>query len=634
MEQKFNVSTARFRVGRPDVFLVQGFFPENSMEGIRLRAYLDDRELPVGTDERSGEDVRLKYAGWGPAYAGIAREYDLWVTLPARFWEARRFRVLQEQNGGSRCVFHMSGAQMGKLRERPQCFLETWRQEEQRITIGGWAVGALSSDVCVLGDGGRKLEAEVRRHGRDDVNAAFPELKEEKKGQEPLLAGFEISFDRPAGDTVILEVQADGMRESFRLSVQNAGGRYFHHAVPKGPSYLIKGIAYLRRNGLAMTTRRAAQKMLRKDAGADADYDRWRLRHLPGREELMEQRRTVFARQPLISIVVPLYKTPEKYLRELAGSVQNQTYARWELILSDGSGADSPLDKILGELEQDDRIRVVRSGVPLGISENTNAALKIFRGDFVVFADHDDLLAENALFECVRVINEHPQTDMIYTDEDKVSMDGKSYFQPHFKPDYNPDFLCSMNYICHMVAVKRELVQKIGLLDPKYDGAQDYDFVLRCTEKAGEIRHIPKAVYHWRAHKNSTSENPASKRYAFEAGKRAVQAHYDRLGIRARVEEGKYPGLYRTFYELPEKKPLVSVIIPNKDHREDLQKCLDSILGKTTYPALEIIIAENNSTQEETFSFYRELEERHPNVRVVYWKEGFNFSHSRTNREE
>ena len=227
--------------------------------------------------------------------------------------------------------------------------------------------------------------------------------------------------------------------------------------------------------------------------------------------------------------------------------------------------------------------------------------MKICTGDYIAFGDHDDLLAPDAFYECVRLLNQDQTIEAIYTDEDKISMDGKEHFQPHFKTDFNIDLLRSVNYICHLFVVKRSLFEKVGLLNHEYDGAQDYDFVLRCAEQAVNIRHIPKILYHWRAHKDSTAENPESKRYAFEAGIRAIQAHYDRCGIDAEVSAEQLNGIYRSKYRLKEQ-PLVSVIIPNKDHTEDLDKCIRSIEEKGTYKNIEYIVIENNSEKKESKS--------------------------------
>ncbi len=213
---------------------------------------------------------------------------------------------------------------------------------------------------------------------------------------------------------------------------------------------------------------------------------------------------------------------------------------------------------------------------------------------------------------------------MFYSDEDKVDMSGKKFFEPHFKSDYNIDLLCTMNYICHLFVVRKDVMEQAGLFESCYDGAQDHDFILRCTEKAEHIVHVPKVLYHWRCHAQSTSENPESKLYAFENGCKAVKAHYDRIGIPAEVEQGPFYGMYRTHY-LWKEQPLVSILIPNKDHVADLKKCMDSIEEKSTYRNFEFIIVENNSTEEETFAYYKEIEKR-DNVRVLYYKEEFNYS--------
>ena len=384
---------------------------------------------------------------------------------------------------------------------------------------------------------------------------------------------------------------------------------------------------YLKYQGPAALWNKTVSKV-KTVSTREIPYSKWIERHLPTKGELEKERRTKFDFQPMISIVVPAYKTPEKYLRRLAECVKEQTYPNWQLCISDGSGADSPIRKLLQELAaQDERIKVVFSEKPLQISENTNQALAVAQGDFIAFADHDDELTPHALFSCVKALNEHPGIRVLYSDEDKMSMDGHKFFQPHFKPDYNPDLLCTVNYICHLFVVKRELLDQVGMLRSAYDGAQDYDFVFRCVEavKDQEIYHIPKILYHWRCHEDSTAENPESKGYAFEAGKRAIEAHYERIGISAQVFPGEFPGLYRTRF-LRDRDPLISIIIPNKDHIDDLKRCMNAIDSKSTYKNYEYVIVENNSTDPATFQYYKDLEKENPKARVVYWDGPFNFS--------
>ena len=234
-------------------------------------------------------------------------------------------------------------------------------------------------------------------------------------------------------------------------------------------------------------------------------------------------------------------------------------------------------------------------------------------------------MTPDAFYEFVKLINQHENVEAIYSDEDKISMDGKKYFQPHFKPDFNEDLLNTNNYICHLFMVSRELLEKVGCLNSEFDGSQDYDFILRCSEQAENIYHIPKILYHWRAHKGSTAENPESKMYAFDAGRRAVEAHYKRIGIEAEVTQPECYGIYRSQYAVI-GNPKVSIIIPNKDHIDDLEKCINSIINKERYENYEIIIVENNSKDPETFAYYKKLEEQEKKTRVIYWDKEFNYS--------
>lgn len=247
-------------------------------------------------------------------------------------------------------------------------------------------------------------------------------------------------------------------------------------------------------------------------------------------------------------------------------------------------------------------------------------------GDFIVLADHDDRITPDALYECARAVNENPDCDVLYSDEDKLDMDGGALFDPHFKPDFNPDLLCSVNYICHLFLVRKDLLDRTGGFRQEYDGAQDYDFIFRCTEAAGQIVHIPKVLYHWRCHQDSTASNPESKLYAFEAGARAIMAHYERTGIQAlKVEKGVDYGIYHTKFRIS-GEPLVSVIIPNKDHRQDLDSCIRPMLTEGTWKNLEFVVVENNSTDPETFAYYEKIQKEFSNVHVVRWEREFNYS--------
>lgn len=386
------------------------------------------------------------------------------------------------------------------------------------------------------------------------------------------------------------------------------------------PYNIKKGIRYLKHYGV----RGFYARLLERFEEREVEYQEWYEKNKPSEEELARQRKKKWKEPVTISVLVPAYRTPEAFLRQMIESVLNQTYPYLELCIADGSGENISVEKVVKEYQaKDQRVRYQRLEKNEGIAGNTNAAIRMATGDYLALFDHDDLLSPNALFEVASTI-EKDKADVVYTDEDKVTSDLKEHFQPHFKPDFNPDLLCSNNYICHLFVVKRSLALKLGGQDPAYDGAQDYDFIFRCTEEAEKIVHIAKILYHWRVHQASTADNPTSKMYAFDAGKRAIEAHLQRIGAKAEVSHTKDLGFYRVKYQV-QGNPKVSIVIPNKDEKETLKKCLESIWQKTTYSNYEIILVENNSTTREIRDYYQELNGKN-GVRVVYWDKEFNYS--------
>ena len=343
-------------------------------------------------------------------------------------------------------------------------------------------------------------------------------------------------------------------------------------------------------------------------------------------EERKAQQNSTFPDPVKFSILVPLYNTKEQYLTEMLNSVKDQTYPNWELCLADGSDeSHSYVQNICrSEAAKDPRIVYQKLKTNEGISGNTNQCIRMATGDWYALFDHDDLLHPSALFEMMKVISAKP-ADLIYTDESSFNETLKDTFNLHFKPDYAPDTLRSNNYICHFTAFRKEILEKAGGgFRSEFDGSQDHDLILRLTEQAEHIVHIPKILYYWRAHKGSTAEAIQAKPYVNEAGKKAVQAHLDRVNLKGTVEDGPIPSRYRIRYELT-AAPLVSILIPNKDHRDDLKRCIDSIKNKTTYKNYEIIVIENNSTEPETFAYYETLKQD-PNIKVITYGKPFNFS--------
>ncbi len=386
------------------------------------------------------------------------------------------------------------------------------------------------------------------------------------------------------------------------------------------PYNIKKGFRYLKHYGLKEFMVRLQERM----EPEEVPYGPWYEKHKRTEQELKKQSERKFKEDILISIAVPVYHTGEVFLREMIDSVVAQSYKNWELCIANAGPDDEKVNAILKEYAaKDARIQVKNLDENEGIGKNTNRAFEMANGQYVALLDHDDVLAPDALFEVACAIEKsHP--DIIYSDEDKVTGNEKEHTQPHFKPDFNIDLLRANNYICHLLVIKKALIDKVGGFREGFDGAQDHDFIFRCSDNANCIVHIPRILYHWRTHQASTADNPASKLYAYEAGIRAVKENLERNGEEAEVTQSKDYGFYKVIYKVKERA-LVSIIIPNKDNRDILKKCIDSILEKSTYDNYEIIVAENNSTEPETFEYYKEIE-KDSRIRVIKWEKGFNFS--------
>ena len=404
---------------------------------------------------------------------------------------------------------------------------------------------------------------------------------------------------------------------------QSAGGKIQWSKMLKklSPYTIQKGFRYLKHYGPKEFWIRLHERF----EPEEVPYGPWYAAYIPDEEALEKQRKHKFNYAPLISIAVPAYQTPVEFLKQMIESLISQTYTGWELCIANASPDNEEMQRVLADYSAKDvRVRFCSLKENLGIAENTNRAFAMAKGEFMGLLDHDDLLAPNALYEIVNTLQDHPQADALYTDEDKVTTDLDEHFQPHLKPDFNLDLLRSNNYICHFFVVRKSIVEKAGGFRKEFDGAQDYDFIFRCTENAREVLHVPEILYHWRTHKASTADNPASKMYAFEAGKRAIEAHLERTGTKGTVSHTQDLGFYRVKYPV-QGEPLVSVIIPNKDEKETLQTCLESLKKNTSYQNFEIIIIENNSTTGEIFKYYKELS-RDQQIHLLRWGKEFNYS--------
>lgn len=486
---------------------------------------------------------------------------------------------------------------------------------EETAHITGWALSFTDAplDIRVTDQGGQPVKAALRRLSRPDASRAV--LGDESQPE----CGFDVKFScDPAKRYKLI---FDNGRQTVRLplsasALKKETGRRFlpfrrivrmtsvSMAADDARCLLQKGPGALK------------ERWVRRYETDENKYMRWLAGHVgPGGADGQPAETG-----PLISLLIPLYNTPLKFYRPLLDCVIGQTYKNWQLCLADGStdGIDRQ-----SCLPKDGRICYRKLSKNSGISGNTNEALSMAEGEWIALMDHDDLLEPGAFAEMARAALEKG-ADLVYSDEDKVSLDGKRFYDPHFKSDFNADLLRSNNYICHFLMVRRELAVRAGGFRSAFDGAQDYDFILRVSELAGRIVHLPRVLYHWRMHPLSTAENPESKAYAFEAGRRAIEEHLGRVGLCGTVESTDRPGYYRVRYT-PKERPRISVIIPNKDQSALLRTCVESIRSRTDWPDYEIIIVENNSTTEEIREYYKELSALEQ-VRILTWEHEFNYA--------
>jgi len=387
-----------------------------------------------------------------------------------------------------------------------------------------------------------------------------------------------------------------------------------------------KFVSYARKNGIRAAIHKV--KVHRKEAKRLKKLRQIDLSRITVKQRKLEES-TAFDKDICFSIVVPLYNTPIRFLREMIHSVQSQTYSKWELCLADGSDSehDEVGEEVLRIAERDKRIKYRKLDGNFGISENTNACLKMATGNYIALFDHDDILHPSALFEMMKAICQQ-DADYIYTDEATFeSPNIKKIITYHFKPDFSIDNLRANNYICHFSAFSRDVLDQAGYFRSQYDGSQDHDMILRLTSCSKKIVHISKLLYFWRSHPLSVAMDINSKTYAIEAGKRAVRDNIKKAGYDAEVESSRaFPTIYRIRYKLKAETPeKVSILIPNKNNEKVLKKCISSIIERTTYQNYEIIIVDNGSDQKSVFAYYETLK-NYPNIQVVSYNKPFNYS--------
>ena len=412
------------------------------------------------------------------------------------------------------------------------------------------------------------------------------------------------------------------------------------------PEKIIKAIKILFTQGPKGIIEKIKEKQLQNyyNLSINQQYQIWLKKNYPTKKELERQKKESkkFKYQPKISLITPVYNPEKKHLIECIESVLNQSYPNWELCLVDDASTKKYVKEILNNYsKKDKRIKVKFREKNGHICVASNDALKMAKGEYMGLLDHDDFLWPNALYEVVKLINQKPHVQFIYSDEDKLDYDGKTHVDPFFKPDWSPDYLRSINYITHFAVLKKSLIDKIGGFIVGTEGAQDWDLFLRATfyleknighchplDKKNPIQHIPTILYSWRKTSQSTaSEKHASavKNYAYKNQKKVLENDLKRRGYEGWVEPTKYLGLWRVRYKII-GNPLVSIIIPTKDKYEYISRCLNSIIKKTIYKNYELVIVDTGSTDKKVWQLYEKIKKIHQNTQVLNWNKSFNFS--------
>ena len=466
-----------------------------------------------------------------------------------------------------------------------------------------------------------------------DAQIALPDPDAGGRIDALVLFKYEVSGLRfcPAQGAVRFELERFALRRTGRLAAlwQMLGPT---SRMPGGtPARALRFASHAGRRGLSRDVDALygdyRRRLLPEDIG---DYASWVARYdtlaTERMQDLSERAGRLGTDAPLISILVPTYMTPERWLRRCIESVIGQVYPRWQLCIADDASPDVRVMEVLrGYAALDDRIQVTRRDTNGHIAEASNSALELARGSYVGLLDHDDELRPHALLEMAEAIVANPDLALLYSDEDKLDEDGRR-FDPYFKPDWNPDLLLSQNYVCHFTVIRTDLVREVGGFRKGFEGSQDHDLILRCTERlpASRIHHVPRVLYHWRAIEGSTALTRDAKDYAAEAGARAVAGHLERLHPGARVE-GLSHGHYRVRWPLPEQPPKVSLVIPTRNKVELLRTCVDSILAKTRYPDYEVLVVDNQSSDADALDYLARID-RDPRVRVLRDDAPFNYS--------
>lgn len=620
MALKYRIERFEFHDLKTKQFItILGYCYQENNETVEYSVKLDGKEVDFELFRPGREDIINGYdLGFKNTHIGFR------LTVPCDV-ETTSIEVNAYTDTLSECILNYDQRKINKYRDKRgiRSYIDefSYNEETKTYQVKGWAFSYEKEPITfsILNVAGKEVEFDYKSKGRVDLYSLS------MVDEDQIDCGYTIKWKGNAKEKYSFVLKTKNY-QSKEILQEKRSSQNVLSKVPK----LFKMLSYQHfKNGFRILKKKGFSGVIDRIVHGSnnwAEYDEWFNATKVTKEELERQRNTEFEFAPMISIIVATFNTKEEYLKEMIDSVRNQSYSNWQLCIGDGSTNDSVEKYVKEHYGDDSRIVFKKLEKNYGISGNMNGALELVTGDYVGLFDHDDLLTPDCLYEFVASMQE-VHHDCVYSDEDKLNDKTKKFEDPHFKPDFSIDLLCSHNYITHFFVVNMDIVRKVGGMRSEYDGSQDHDFIFRCVEQANSVHHVPKILYHWRMHPLSTAMDPESKMYCYTSGKKAIESHFKRIGIDATVEMLPRPlyGMYHCKYTVKDH-PLVSILIPNYNHKDLLKGCIESLMNVNTYSNMEIVIVENNSTEQEIFDYYKELEETYSNVKVIYYEGDFNYS--------
>lgn len=620
MTLKYRIERFEFHDLKTKQFItIVGWCYQEDNESVNYHIKLDGKEVDFELFRPGREDIINGYdLGFKNTHIGFR------ITVPCDV-EPTSIEVNAYTDTLSECILNYDQRKINKYRDKRgiRNYIDefSYNEETKTYQVKGWAFSYEKEPITfsILNAAGKEVEFDYKSKGRVDLYSLS------MVDEDQIDCGYTIKWKGNAKEKYSFVLKTKNY-QSKEILQEKTPSQNVLSKVPK----LFKMMSYQHiKNGFRILKKKGFSGVIDRIVHGSsnwAEYDEWFNATKVTEEELERQRNTKFEFAPMISIIVATFNTKEEYLKEMIDSIRNQSYSNWQLCIGDGSTNDSVEKYVKEHYGDDSRIAFKKLEKNYGISGNMNGALELVTGDYVGLFDHDDLLTPDCLYEFVASMQE-VHHDCVYSDEDKLNDKTKKCEDPHFKPDFSIDLLCSHNYITHFFVVNMDIVRKVGGMRSEYDGSQDHDFIFRCVEQANSVHHVPKILYHWRMHPLSTAMDPESKMYCYTSGKKAIESHFKRVGIDATVEMLPRPlyGMYHCKYKVKDH-PLVSILIPNYNHKDLLKGCIESLMNVNTYSNMEIVIVENNSTEQEIFDYYKELEETYSNVKVIYYEGDFNYS--------